>query len=493
MDRKLLIYGSVFVALVAIVAFFIGVITAASFNLPAIARAEEGGVITGDINVKSSFAPIVDRVSPAVVSIEGKRTIVYESPWREFFNDPLFRRFFGDTPSREYRRDINWLGSGFIVEYNGRDYVLTNNHVVERAEELTIRLRDESEFSNDEVELIGTDPATDLAVIGLKTRNDLPDIIPGNVEELKVGDWVVAIGHPFGLYGTVTAGIVSAKGRRGPLHQNIIENFIQTDAAINPGNSGGPLLNNEGKVVGVNTAIVSGMTGGNIGIGFAIPIDLAIEVLETLVKEGKIARGYLGVVLDDLTREIKESLNYEYNRGAYVVGVDEGTPAGKAGLMDGDIIIEVDGEKVEDIDHLRYLIASRRSGQKVKVTVWRSGKEREINVVLEERPTSYSSLSSKGEIEWLGINFKPVDSEEAVRYWDKGSTGVFVSEVELESPAGRAGVPKYSLITGIQKANKSMIITNIEDLTKAKVEFSPPLIIRLRLVSGGAKALVIEE
>ncbi len=493
MDRRLLIYGSFFVALVAIVAFFIGVITAASFHLPAVAKAEEGEAMTANINERSSFAPIVQKASPAVVSIEGKRTVVFESPWGDFFNDPFFGRFFGEVPRRELKRDLKWLGSGFIIEYDGKDYILTNNHVVEKAEELTIRLSDEREFSGDKVELIGIDPSTDLAVIELKTRDNLPDITPGSVKDLRVGDWVVAIGNPFGLYGTVTVGVVSAKGRSGiPLSKTIYESFIQTDAAINPGNSGGPLLNTEGKVIGVNTFILS-RSGGNLGIGFAIPIDMATEVLETLVKEGKIVRGYLGVYLEDLSKEIKESLNFKYDEGAYILEVGKGSPAEKAGILDGDIILNFDGEEVKDVSQLRFLVASRKPGQKVKVIVWRNGEERKINVVLGERPVISAAYELKGGLEWLGMNILSLDSKEVRRYWREGGSGVFISEVEPESPAYKAGVPDHSLIIGVQKLNNSMEIRNLDDLSKAREEFAPPLIIRLRLVNGRVKAFVIEE
>ena len=494
MDRRLLIFGSIFVAFVAIVAFFIGLITSASFNMPAIAKAEEKEISIPNITSKTSFAPIVEKATPAVVSIEGKRTIVYQSPWSDFFNDPFFRRFFGDNPRREYKRDVNWLGSGFIIEYNGKDYILTNNHVVEKAEELIIRLNDEREFSGNDIELVGTDPSSDLAVIRLKTGDNLPDIIPGSVENLNVGDWVVAIGHPFGLYGTVTAGVVSAKGRSGiPLRDNILENFIQTDAAINPGNSGGPLLNSEGKVIGVNSAIVPGMTGGNLGIGFAIPIDMAMDVLETLIKEGRVARGYLGVYLGEISKKITESLNYKYNKGAYIIEVEKGSPADKAELLGGDIITEVDNEKVEDVEHLQYLIASRKPGEKVKITIWRNGKERAVNVVLGERPNLSQQLGVNYGVDWLGMSLLPSNSEEARRYWDEGSDGVFVNEVKIDSPAGRAGIPLNSLIIGIQKENKSIEINNIEDLNKIKEEFSLPIIIRLRVVGGRLRAIVVEE
>lgn len=493
MDRRLLVYGSVFVALVAIVAFFIGVITTASFNLSSIVRAEENENVGLNINERGSFAPIVEKTSPAVVSIEGKRTLVYESPWNDFFNDPFFKRFFGEVPRKELKRDQKWLGSGFIIEFEGKDYILTNNHVVEKAEELTIRLSDDREFSNDEVELIGSDPLTDLAVIRLKTSENLPDIIPGSVEDIKVGDWVVAIGNPFGLYGTVTAGVVSAKGRSGiPLHRNVYENFIQTDAAINPGNSGGPLLNVEGKAVGVNTVILS-RSGGNIGIGFAIPIDMAMEILRTLVKEGKIVRGYLGIHPGDLNRDIKESLNFKYSKGVYILRVEDGGPAFKAGLLDGDIILSIDGEEVEDASRLRNIIASKKPGRRVEVVVWRNGKERKINIVLGERPEASSSQEMIGGLEWLGMHLLPSNSAEAKRYWGEENVGVFVNRVEPESPAGRVGVSSHTLIIGVQRQNKSMTIKNMDSIVRAKQEFLPPLLIRLKFTNGRVEVVAIKE
>lgn len=483
MNKKLFIYGSIFIAMVAIAGFFIGVITASSFNFSNPAKAESKIEVPVERN-HTSFAPIVKKASPAVVSIEGRRTVVLESPWGDFFNDPLFRRFFGDIPERKLKRDQKWLGSGFIFEVDGNDYVLTNNHVIQKAEELTIRMSDETEFTEDDIEIIGNDPSTDLAVFRIETDKNLPDIKQGSVEELQVGDWVIAIGNPFGLYGTVTAGVVSAKGRAGlPLHANIYENFIQTDAAINPGNSGGPLLNTSGEVVGVNTAILS-QTGGSIGIGFAIPIDMAVDIIKTLVREGKIERGYLGVYPAELTQDIRKVLNIEEEDGIYIQQVEEGSPAEEAGIKDGDVILRFNGEEVESLNSFRYEVASRKPGEKVSVLIWRNGKEIKLSVELGSRPQMAQSEESTGET-WLGMNLLPSNSKQALRVFGEApDIGVFVENVEEGSPADEAGVQENTLLVGVQHRNKSMRIKDMKDITIVKKELSPPIILRFMNRNG---------
>ncbi len=493
MNKRLITYGSIFVALVAIAGFFIGVITATSFNLPASSAKDEKSAQSKSITGSVSFAPIVEKTSPAVVSIQGKRTVVYKSPWNDFFNDPFFRRFFGEIPEGEMKRTQKWLGSGFITEYKGADYILTNNHVVGGAEELTVSLPNGKDFRGKEVELIGTDPETDLAVIKLATKEDLPDILSGSVEDLRVGDWVIAIGNPFGLPGSVTAGVVSAKGRTGlRLSRNIYENFIQTDAAINPGNSGGPLLDTEGKVVGVNTVILS-QTGGNIGIGFAVPIDMAMNVLKSLVEKGKMERGYLGVSLKDISEKIKKILDYPYDKGVYILKVEKGTPADKAGISEGDIIMEFGGEKVVDASHLQIIVASRQPGKKVKIIVWRNGSKKELSAVLGERPY-ITTTSYKGEAkeQWLGMHLLSTSSEEAKRFWGEKESGVFVAKVDPDSPAYKAGVPNKALLSLVQKKGRVMKIKNMDDLMKAKKEFTPPLILRFELQGGGFAVVSLE-
>ncbi len=493
MNRKLLIYGAIFVALVAVAGFFSGVITAASFSLTAKPGSDnpetyaEGG--------KISFAPIVDKTSRAVVSIEGKRTVIYRSPYYDFSDDPFFRKFFGEAPRRNLEQEQKWLGSGFIVEYKGKDYILTNNHVVKDAQELKISLSDDKEFSGEDIEIIGRDPETEVAVIRIKKGGDLPDITPGSVDDLKVGDWVIAIGNPFGLFGTVTAGVVSAKGRSAvSLSRNIYADFIQTDAAINQGNSGGPLINSKGEVVGVNTMIFS-QTGGNIGIGFAVPIDIAMDVLGSLVETGTVERGYLGIVPENLSSEIKKALNYPYEAGVYVKRVEEETPAEKAGLAEGDIILKIDDKKTEDVNILRKMVAAKNPNEKAKVTVWRNGEEKTLTVELGKRPAVEvsSSKQTEGE-EWLGMRILLSTSQEASNVWgNKDVDGVFVSEVKEGSPADKAGVLENSLISFVQAESRSMKIKTIEDVIRAKKEFNPPLVLLLNLPNGEIRVISIEE
>jgi serine protease Do len=492
LNKRLIIYGASFVAIVAIVGFFAGIITAASFSLTAKPGSESKETYAAEGRV--SFAPIVEKTSPAVVSIEGERKVVYRSPYNDLFDDPFFRRFFGDIPRRNWEQEQKWLGSGFIVEYKGKDYILTNNHVVKDAQQLTVSLSDERRFSGNDVEIIGRDPETEVAVIRIKKGGDLPDITPGSVDELKVGDWVIAIGNPFGLFGTVTAGVVSAKGRSAvSLSKNIYADFIQTDAAINQGNSGGPLINAQGEVVGVNTMIFS-QTGGNIGIGFAVPIDIAMDVLESLVETGTVKRGYLGIIPENLSQEIKKALNYPYNTGVYIMRVEEETPADKAGLAEGDIILKIDDKKIKDINILRKMVAARSPNEKVKITVWRNGKEETLTVKLGRRPTpEVSSTLATGE-EWLGMQLLPSTAEEAKDIWgDKDVDGVFVNEVKEGSLADKAGVVERSLITLVQAENKSIKIKNIEDIIRAKKELKPPLLLISNLPDGSTKVISVEE
>ncbi len=497
MNKKLLVYGAIFVALVAIAGFFTGIITAASFSLTAKPAAKAGSENpeTNALGGKISFAPIVEKTSPAVVSIEGERKVVYSSPYNDFFDDPFFRRFFGDMPRRNWEQEQKWLGSGFVVEYKGKDYILTNNHVVKDAQQLTVSLSDERRFSGNDLEIIGRDPETEVAVIRIKKGGDLPDITPGSVDELKVGDWVIAIGNPFGLFGTVTAGVVSAKGRSAvSLSRDIYADFIQTDAAINQGNSGGPLINARGEVVGVNTMIFS-QTGGNIGIGFAVPIDIAMDVLESLVETGTVERGYLGIIPEDLSPDIKKALNYKHEKGVYVKRVEERTPAGKAGLAEGDIILKIDDKEIEDVNILRKIVAAKNPNEKVKVTVWRNGREKTLTVELGKRPAPEvsTSLPAAGE-EWLGMQLLPSTSKEAKNIWgDKEVEGVFVSEVKEGSQAAKAGVVENSLISLIQAENRSIKIKNIEDVIAAKKEFKPPLVLLLNLPNGDVRVISIGE
>jgi serine protease Do len=336
------------------------------------------------VSVLSDFSnamvQLVSAVRPTVVNISTTRTVTHRGAGRGFFNDPFFRRFFGeeffrqfDSPRQEERSS---LGSGVIVSTEG--YILTNNHVVKDADKITVTLSDKREFDG---EVVGTDPKTDIAVIKIKA-DGLHVIKWGDSDELKVGEFVIAVGSPYGLQQTVTSGIVSAKGRANVRIADY-EDFIQTDAAINPGNSGGPLINIRGELVGINTAIFS-TSGGYQGIGFSIPSNMVKVVMDSLVKHGKVVRGWLGVTIQPVTQELAKQFGLEEAQGALVSDVIEGSPAEKAGLRRGDIIVEYDGDKVVDSIGLRNKVASTAPGTKAKMVVVRDGKRITITVEIGE-------------------------------------------------------------------------------------------------------------
>jgi len=338
---------------------------------------------SGDPAEGGVFVEVARATRPAVVNISTTKVIKYRGgPSTPFFDDPFFRHFFGDDFFREFRipreRREQSLGSGVIVNQDG--YIVTNNHVVEGASEIKVLLGDNREFSG---RVAATDPRTDVAVIKISEHN-LPTILWGDSDRLQVGEWVLAIGNPFGLTQTVTAGIISATGRANVGIADY-EDFIQTDAAINPGNSGGALVNVRGELIGINTAIFS-RSGGYMGIGFAIPSNMVREVMESLVKKGKVTRGWLGVQIQPLTPELAEKFGLKDTRGILVSDVSENSPAAEAGMKRGDIILEFDGKRVEDPVHLRNGVAHTEPGKKVPVKIWRKGKEMVLNVKIEELP-----------------------------------------------------------------------------------------------------------
>jgi Do/DeqQ family serine protease len=322
-----------------------------------------------------SYNEAVRRATPSVVNIFTSKEIRPER--HPLFDDPIFRRFFGDQLPDEAQRASS-LGSGVIVTTSG--YVLTNNHVVEKADEIEVALADGRKVL---AKVVGSDPETDLAVLRIDGEN-MPAISFGSSDTLRVGDVVLAIGNPFGVGQTVTSGIVSALGRTG-LGINTFENFIQTDAAINPGNSGGALIDASGNLVGINTAIFS-RSGGSIGIGFAIPVSTAKMVLEQIVKTGSVTRGWIGVEVQEITPPIAESFRLEDTRGALIAGVLGGSPADKAGVKPGDILVEVQGKPVADPAGMLNLIAALAPGQPAKLKLKRQGKDVEANITVGRRP-----------------------------------------------------------------------------------------------------------
>ncbi len=323
-----------------------------------------------------SYADAVAAAAPAVVNIYTRKTIAERS--HPFMNDPLFRYFFGDRMGAPRKREETSLGSGVIVNSDG--YILTNNHVVAEADQIEVALHDGRTVA---AKVVGTDPESDLAVVKINLEH-LPTIVLGDSSHLRVGDVVLAIGNPFGVGQTVTMGIVSAMGR-DQLGLNTFEDFIQTDAAINPGNSGGALINTEGQLVGINTAIFS-RSGGSQGIGFAIPVSLAKGVMRQIIENGHVVRGWLGLEIQDITPALAESFGLSSQNGAVIAGVLRGGPADKAGLQPGDVILKLNGKVVRDVRTALNIIARTQPGQHIKLQGLRNGKPFDLDAKVAERP-----------------------------------------------------------------------------------------------------------
>ena len=380
-----------------------------------------------------TLAPMLERVTPAVVNIATTGHVrIQENP---LFSDPFFQRFF-DLPEQPRERQFQSLGSGVVVD-SAKGYILTNNHVIEHADEIRVTLRT---GETHEAKLIGTDPDSDVAVIQIEDKN-LIAVPLADSNQVRVGDFVVAIGNPFGLGQTVTSGIVSATGRSGLGIQGF-EDFIQTDASINPGNSGGALVNLNGELVGINTAILS-RSGGNIGIGFAIPINMAREIMQQLVTYGKVERGRLGAQAQDLTPELAQAFGMKYRHGAVVTQIEADSPADRAGLRVGDIVTEVNDKPVRDAATLRNSIGLLRVGQEVKLKVLREGKSQTLVAKVEE-PTWTTQGGERINAQLTGAVLTNLDD-------DRGGKGVLIAQVEPGSPAWRNGLRKGDIIVSANR------------------------------------------
>jgi serine protease Do len=433
---------------------------------PLSALAEDSKGIDTLRQLGKAFASIAEKDSPAVVSIKANQAITQtysDSP----FDDEFFEQFFGrqfrrQQPQQQQRQPQQRKiirpvqGSGFIVSKDG--YILTNNHVVEDADKIMVTLMDGREL---QAKLVGTDPSTEVAVIKIDA-NDLHALELADSDTIEVGEWVIAIGNPFGLSHTVTVGIVSAKGRNG-LGLSTYEDFIQTDAAINPGNSGGPLIDLDGKVVGINTAIVG--ASGNIGIGLAIPINMAKSIYDQLVQKGKVVRGFLGVTIQDITPDLAESFKLKDAKGVIVPDVSPDSAAAKGGLKAGDIIVAFNGQPVEKAAEFQRRVAMKKPGSEVEITVLRDDKKQTLTAKLEERPSDEQLAANiKGQAaEKLGITAQNLTDDLAKQFGFVGQKGVLVTDVEPDSPAAMAGIQPGSLI---QEVNRKPV-DNVKEFKEA--------------------------
>ncbi|HDZ61541.1 MAG TPA: DegQ family serine endoprotease [Nitrospirae bacterium] len=421
------------------------------------AYAEVAGVSQESIDfmtsISKAMAEVAETVKPSIVNISTTRTEkMTGGQFSPFFNDPFFRRFFGDRHNKQQPKEYKTasLGSGVIVSADG--YILTNNHVIQNADEITVLLPDKREIKG---KVIGTDPKTDLSVIRIDA-SDLQPVTWGDSDKLMVGEMVLAIGSPYGLNQTVTMGIVSAVGRANVGIADY-EDFIQTDAAINPGNSGGALVNAKAELVGINTAIFS-KTGGYQGIGFAIPSNMAKDVIDSLIKTGKVIRGWLGVSIQPINTELAKQFDLEEEYGALVADVIEGSPAEKAGIMRGDVIVEFNNIKVDEPYNLRNTVAGTSPGDIVDVTVIREGKYKKLSVTIGELPSEAQvppPTVYKNALKGISVQdltpelYKQLNLPEKIR-------GVVISNIKSGSPAASRLLPGDVILEIKKKAVSSL-------------------------------------
>ncbi|HEX8959974.1 MAG TPA: DegQ family serine endoprotease [Geobacteraceae bacterium] len=400
---------------------------------------------------QQAFTGLVKAVTPSVVNIStvSKKKLV--QPFFQF--SPFFDDFFGGRQRPQYRRETS-LGSGVIINKEG--YILTNDHVVKDAESIRVKLSNEKVYDG---RVVGEDHKTDLAVVKINAKEELPTAVLGDSDKLQVGQWAIAIGNPFGLDRTVTVGVISATGRAN-MGIETYEDFIQTDASINPGNSGGPLLNIYGEVIGINTAIVA----AGQGIGFAIPINMAKQVVGQLIKKGNVTRGWLGISIQPVTDEIAQSFGLKKAVGALVSDVMAGSPAEKAGLKQGDVITRFAGKEIRDPRQLQMIVADTPVGQKAEVDIFRDGKPLKLSVTLAstESAQARKPRSTAPQSGWFGLTVEDLPRNMRI----SGLTGVIVTAVDPEGPATEAGIQQGDVIVSVNQKR----IANISDYAKAMKE-----------------------
>jgi serine protease Do len=412
--------------------------------------------------LSKAFSTTAKTAMPAVVSIKVERT-VQASPTAEsdnplgmndphnLFGDDFLRKFFGGKPpQRQSPRKYleRGQGSGFIISEDG--YIITNNHVVGDVDRITVELPDGRTFAD--AKLVGTDPDSEVALVKIEGKG-FPVLPMGDSDKIEIGDWVIAIGNPFGLSETVTVGVISAVGRSN-VHITAYEDFIQTDAAINPGNSGGPLIDLDGKVIGINTAIFS-QGGGYMGIGFAIPINMARTIEEQLKREGKVRRGYVGFFGQEITSDVAELLGLKEPAGVIVAQVEKGGPADKAGLKSHDVIAELNGRKIGSYDTFRNEVAAIRPGSTIRLTVLREGEPLDLTITLGERPTTTAQVEKPSEEpqQFIGLAVQDLTKELADQLGYQTGEGVVVSAVAPGGPAENAGIQPGDLIVSVNSRN----------------------------------------
>ncbi|MEJ5307535.1 MAG: Do family serine endopeptidase [candidate division WOR-3 bacterium] len=482
MKRNLMVF------IIVLSVFILGIISAKIVDIVE-AQSTLGEVKTISSDYASSgypnFRELAKKVIPAVVHISSE-TVVKVSPFFPF-DDPFFREFFKDFPQLENKNRS--LGTGFLISPDG--YIVTNYHVIKGAQKISIKLLDGREFKEKEIEIVGKDDRTDIALLKLKNVKNMPYLNFGDSDNIEVGDWVMAAGNPFGFDGTITVGVISAKNRtninlsEGPVYQD----FIQTDASINPGNSGGPLVDVYGNVIGVNTAIAS-PSGGNVGIGFAIPSNMVVMVINQLKDKGLVSRGYLGIYPQELTSDLKKKFKMkEEDTGILVSQVEENSPAYKAGLKEGDIILEFDGKKVENVSKFRILVAQTKVGKNVKILILRDGNKITLEAKIGELKEDLAQKEEEKQIEskWLGIVVDEITTDYKNQFNITIDKGVVITDIENNSPVIEAGIRVGDVIVKIE----DMKITNISDYKNAEKKYGKNEDVLLTLKRGNLNIWVV--
>jgi serine protease Do len=457
---------------IIVTVLFLGALSGAGYGI-SVTRATESSaaassaVATAPLMIPANFSELAEQVRPGVVNIQVTKKVknvgfnMRRLPRQPFGEEDPFEDFFGPfsegNPRREYQQQ--GVGSGFVMNADG--LILTNNHVIQDADRIKVRLSTGKEYA---AKVVGRDPKTDMALLKIEGASGLHPLQLGNSDDLKVGSWVLALGSPFGLEQTVTAGIVSAKGRvigSGPY-----DNFIQTDASINPGNSGGPLINMKGEVVGINTAII--MEGK--GIGFAIPINMAKEIAPQLQEKGHVTRGWLGVGIQEVTPELAKSFGLKEGKGALVSQVFPGAPAEKAGIEQGDVILEFDGKQISDSKDLPRMVASSPVGKTVSLKIWRQGKVTEQKVKLGEMEEKAESSQTRLSQKSMGLMVQNLTPDMAKELGLKKGSGVVVTGVEPGSPAAEAGIQTGDVIREVNRKPVKDVDDFIQTIEKTSRE-----------------------